>query len=50
MEYNHISNICSKANKTLGFLCRNVNINSTSVKESAYKTLGRLLVEYASSV
>ena len=47
---NHISNICGKANKTLGFLRRNVNINSTSVKESAYKSLVRPLVEYASSV
>ena len=36
--------------KTLGFLRRNVNINSTSVKESAYKTLVRPLVEYSSSV
>jgi hypothetical protein len=34
---NHIYNICCKANKTLGFLRRNLNIGSTSVKEQAYK-------------
>ena len=38
--------ICGKANKTLGFLRRNLNIGSTSAKEHAYK----LLVEYACSV
>jgi 2C-methyl-D-erythritol 2,4-cyclodiphosphate synthase len=31
-----ISNICAKANKTLGFLGRNLNIGSTSVKEQTY--------------
>ena len=46
----HISTICGKANKTLGFLRRNLNISSTSVKENAYKSLVRPLVEYASSV
>ena len=35
----HINNICGKANKTLGFLRRNLNIGSTSVKEQAYKSL-----------
>jgi hypothetical protein len=25
----HINNITTKANKTLGFLCRNINISST---------------------
>jgi hypothetical protein len=28
----HINNICGKANKTLGFLRRNLNIGSTSLK------------------
>ena len=32
----HITNICSKANKTLGFLKRNLNISAKSVKENAY--------------
>lgn len=46
----HISKICNKANGTLGFLKRNLNIGSTSVKEKAYKSLVRPTVEYASSV
>ncbi|KAK6169191.1 hypothetical protein SNE40_020289 [Patella caerulea] len=51
MRWNdHISSICGKANKTLGFLRRNLNISSIKVKENAYKSLVRPLVEYASSV
>jgi hypothetical protein len=46
----HINNICGKANKTLGFLCCNLNIGSTSVKEQAYKSLVRPSLEYACSV
>jgi len=46
----HINNICDKANKTLGFLRRNLNIGSTSVKEQAYKSLVRPSLEYACSV
>jgi len=45
----HINNICNKANKTLGFLRRNLNISSTSVKEQAYKSLVRPSLEYACS-
>ena len=37
--HSHINNITKKANSTLGFLRRNLNINSTSVKEQAYKSL-----------
>jgi hypothetical protein len=46
----HINNICGKANRTLGFLRRNLNVGSTSVKENAYKTLVRPTIEYASTV
>jgi hypothetical protein len=46
----HINNICGKANKTLGFLRRNVNIGSTSVKAQACKSLVRPSLEYACSV
>ena len=46
----HINNICGKANKTLGFLRRNLNIGSTSVKEQVYKSLVIPLLEYACSV
>ena len=46
----HITNICNKANKTIGFLKRNLNISSRTVKENAYKSLVRPTVEYASTV
>ena len=46
----HIAKVCNKANGTLGFLKRNLNISATSVKELAYKSLVRPNVEYASSV
>ena len=39
----HVSNICTKANRTLGFLRRDV-------KESAYKGLVRPILQYGSSV
>ena len=32
---NYIINICEKANKTLGFLRRNLNIGSTTTKQNA---------------
>ena len=35
----NINSITTKANKTFGFLRRNINISSTSVKEQAYKSL-----------
>ena len=46
----HVDTITSKANKTLGFLRRNLKIKSEKIKEKAYKSLVRPLVEYASSV
>jgi hypothetical protein len=46
----HIRNICNKANKTIGFLKRYLNINNSKIKETAYKSLVRPTVEYASSV
>ena len=46
----HVTNICNKANKTLGFLKRNLKIRSHKLKETAYKTIVRSLVEYAPSV
>jgi len=35
----HIDYIMSKANSTLGFLRRNINISNPQVKEHSYKTL-----------
>ena len=46
----HIGNICNKANGTLGFLKRNLNIASTKIKENAYKSLVRPTLEYSSTV
>jgi hypothetical protein len=46
----HINSITTKASKTLGFLRRNINISSTSVKEQAYKPLVQPSLEYACAV
>ena len=46
----HVSNICTKANRTLGFLRRNLYSCPQEVKEAAYKGLVRLVLEYGSSV
>jgi hypothetical protein len=50
MERSHKRNICNKANTTIGFLKRNLNIDNSKIKETAYKSLVRPTVEYASSV
>ena len=42
----HVSNICTKANRTLGFLRRNLAACLLDVKESAYKGLVRPILEY----
>ena len=42
-----IENITSKANQTLGFLRRNVQINRPRINTAAYQTLMRPLLEYA---
>ena len=46
----HISNICTKANRTLGFLRRNLYACPQDVKEAAYKGLVRPVLEYSGSV
>ena len=48
----HISNIITKATRTLNFLKRHGNLNkcSSQVKESAYLTMVRPQLEYASDV
>ena len=45
-----VSSICTKANRTLGFLRRNLSACPQDVKESAYKGLVRPVLEYGSSV
>ena len=45
-----ISNTCSKANRALGFLRRNLKIGASNIKEKAYKVFVRSPLEYAASV
>ena len=45
----HVRNITNKANKTLGFLKRNLKHCTTVTKERAYKALVQPTVEYCSS-
>ena len=46
----HISNICTKANRTLGFLRRTLFSCPKNVKEAANKGMVRPILEYGSSV
>ena len=45
-----VSNVCTKANRTLGFLRGNLHSCHQEVKEAAYKGLVRPVLEYGSSV
>ena len=47
---NHITSITNKANKTLGFVRRNLKVGNKRAKETAYKALIRPKLEYAASV
>ena len=46
----HVSNVCTKANRTLGILRRNLHSCPQEVKEAAYKGLVRPVLDYGSSV
>ena len=46
----HVSNVCTKANRILGFLRRNLYTCPKEVKEAAYKGLVRPVLEYSGSV
>ena len=46
----HIDQITTKTNNSLNFIKRNIRTNNIKLKESAYKTYVRPLVEYAASV
>ena len=50
LSWSHISNIASKASQTLNFLKRNLSKCSTAIKASAYLTMVRPIMEYASTV
>ena len=43
-------NICSRANSSLGFIRRNVNIGNPRVKGLAYQSYVRLVLEYSPTV
>jgi len=47
---NHIDNICNKANSSVAFLRRNLQISQRHIKSNAYTTLVRPQVEYAAAV
>ena len=47
---NHINTITKKANQTLGFIKRNIRVHNKDLKSTAYKTLVRPQLEYASTV
>ena len=46
----HVSNICTKAYRTIGFLRRNLYPYPQDVKEATHKGLVRPILEYGSSV
>jgi hypothetical protein len=46
----HINSMANKANQSLGFLRRNLKINSQKVKDHAYKAIVRPKLEYSSTV
>ena len=46
----HIDYITSKANSTLGFLRRNINISNPRIKQQSYTTLVRPVLEYSQIV
>jgi len=46
----HRDTITAKANSKLGFIKRNININNWTVKDQAYKSLVRPILEYSQLV
>ena len=46
----HVSNVCTKVNRTLGFLRKNLYSCPQEVKEAAFKGLVRPVLDYGSSV
>ena len=47
---NHIDKTCAKANRQLGFLRRNLQIQNSKIKETAYKGLVRPITDYCATV
>ena len=48
--HTHVSNVCTKANRTIGFRRRNLYSCPQEVEEAAYKGLLRPVLDYGSSV
>ena len=46
---NHIDNICKKANSSSAFFCRNLRGTSRSTKRTAFVTISRPVLEFASA-
>ena len=46
----HVSNVCTKANRIIGFLRKNLYSCPQQVKEASYKGLVRPVLDYSSSV
>ena len=46
----HVQRVCASANRTLGFLKRNIRSKDPGLRETAYKALVRPQVEYSSPV
>ena len=46
----HIQTVCTSSSRSLGFMKRSIRTKSPAIREMAYKTLVRPLVEYSSSV
>ena len=46
----HIYSIVKKANSSIGFLRRNLQVHQKHIKANAYKTLVRPQIEYASTI
>ena len=51
MSWNeHIRSIVKRANLSIGFLRRNLQIHQKHIKANAYKTLVQPQIEYASTI
>ena len=50
LSWNNHIHVTTKANKTLGYLCRNIRTKHKGIRQTAYQTLVRPQVEYASPV
>ena len=46
----YINNCVYKANRTMGFLCRNIKDAPAETREKAYKTMARPQIEYCRSI